>query len=74
MTQVDLEEVIINVYNSIINFVPESDHVEMMTDLLRSLENNGYNLKSLFNHNEVIDEALGEIYPDLETEEYDDYD
>ena len=65
MSKVDLEEIFFDFFDVTKQYIPESDHVTMCMDILRTLEDYGYNLNTLKGHDKIVDEALEELYPDM---------
>ncbi len=70
MLKVDLEELFFDFFDVAKQYIPDSDHVTMCIDILRNLEDYGYDLNTLKGHDKTVDEALEEIYPDM-VDEYD---
>lgn len=73
MAKVDIEEIFFDFFDAVKHYIPDSDHVLACTDVIRALEDYGYDLSILKGHDEVVDEALDEVFPDL-AELYDDED
>lgn len=71
MAKIELGELFFEILEAAKPFVPESDHVEMCLNILRSLDDQGYNLHELYGHEEMVDEALEIVYPGVN--EDDDY-
>ncbi len=65
MAKVDLYEFFMDFFNVSKEFVPESDHVEMLTNMIRDLEDQGYAMQDLYGIDVIVDEALLEVYPGL---------
>lgn len=64
MTRIELSEVFLECLEAAKPFVPESDHVEMCLNILRSLDDQGYNIRELYELDEIVDEALEMLYPE----------
>ena len=73
MAKVDLEEIFFDFFDIVKPYISDSDHIEVVMELLRNLEECGYNLNVLKGHDDVIDEAFEELYPS-EEDEYNEYD
>lgn len=75
MSKVDFDELFFDFLEAAKEYVPYSDHVVMCVEVLRSLDDKGYNIKELYGQDDVVDEALEEIYPSLidDESEYEDY-
>ncbi len=71
MARVSLDELFFDFFDAVKPHVPESDHFSMCLDILRTLEDGGYDLHVLHGHDDAVDEALEEIFPDL-SDLYDD--
>jgi len=71
MTKVSLDEVFFDFFDVMKVHVSESDHVVICMELIRSLEDFGYDLNILRGHDDIVDEAMDELYPDA-SEDYDD--
>jgi len=65
MVKIDLDEIFFEVLEAAKPFVPESDHVEMCLNILRSLNDQGYSFHELYGHEEIVDEALEILYPEV---------
>ena len=65
MPKVDLEEVFFDFFDAVKLHIPDSDHVTACTDVIRALEDYGHDLSILKGHDEIVDEALEEVFPDL---------
>lgn len=65
MIRISLDELFFDFLDAVKPHVPESDHSFLCLDILRKLEDDGYDLKDLHGHDDVVDEALEEIFPDL---------
>lgn len=72
MSKVDLEEIFFDFFDVAKQHIPDSDHITMCMDILRSLEDYGYDLTALKGHDDTVDEALEELFPTMidEDEEY----
>lgn len=76
MSKVDLEELFFDFFDAVKTHISDSDHVTVCVDIIRTLEDYGYDVNVLKGHDEVVDEALEELFPDLfelYDEESDDY-
>lgn len=62
MVNVDLETFFIDTIEEVLEYVPESDHLELMGLVFQKLHDSGYDLSVLYDHNETFDEALNMIY------------
>ena len=71
MARVDLSDVFFEIFDAAKPFVPESDHVEMCVNVMRSLDDQGYNLRELYGIEETVDEALEVLYPDIDDNDFD---
>ena len=65
MSKVDLDELFFDFFDSAKDFVPEADHAEMCTEILRTLEDKGYDIQALYGHDTSVDRAIAELYPEL---------
>lgn len=78
MSKVDLEEIFFDFFDAAKQHIPDSDHVTVCMEIVRSLEDYGYDLSVLRGHDEIVDEALEEVFPDAsdgyDEEEEDDED
>ena len=63
--KVDLDEIFFDFFDAAKSHIPESDHVTACIDIIRALEDYGHDLTNLRGHDEVVDEALEEVFPDL---------
>ncbi len=70
MARITLDELFFDFLDAVKPHVSESDHIEMCMDVLRSLDDSGYDLSELHGHDVAVDEALEELFPEL----YDDGD
>ena len=70
MDRITLDELFFDFLDAVKSHVPESDHTVMCIDILRSLDDSGYELTNLHGHDVVVDEALEELFPEI----YDDGD
>jgi len=59
--KVDFEEVFMDIFEIVCDYVPESDHVEMYTEILKNFLDSGLNINVLYGHDDEIDEALDEL-------------
>jgi len=66
MAKVDLEDLFFDFLEATKEFVPESDHIQMCLEILRHLEDQGYNVKKFYGQDEVVDEALTDLHPELD--------
>jgi len=66
MAKVDLEDLFFDFLEVTKDFVPESDHVMMCLEILRYLEDHGYNVKKFYGHDEIVDNALEDLHPELD--------
>ena len=66
MAKVDLEDLFFDFLEATKEFVPDSDHVSMCLGILRYLEDQGYNVKKFYGHEEIVDEALIDLHPELD--------
>ena len=67
--KIELEDFFIDFIEAAKPFVPESDHVEMYIEILRSLNDTGYDIQKLHGHDNELDEAIDEIVDDVFDEE-----
>ena len=65
MSKVDLDEIFFDFFDAAKQYIPDSDHVLACIDIIRALEDYGYDLSGLKGHDEIVDEALEEVFPDL---------
>lgn len=65
MLKVDLEEIFFDFFDVAKQHIPDSDHITMCMDILRSLDDYGYDLNTLKGHDEMVDEALEELFPTM---------
>ena len=65
MVRVSLDELFFDFFDAVKSHVPESDHSSLCLDILRTLEDGGHDLHDLHGHDDIVDEALEEIFPDL---------
>lgn len=65
MSKVDLEELFFDFFDVAKQHIPDSDHITMCMDILRSLEDYGYDLNALKGHDDIVDEALEELFPSM---------
>ena len=65
MLKVDLEKVFCDLFDVDKQHIPDSDHIAMCMDRLRSLDDYGYDLNTLKGHDEMVDEALEELFPTM---------
>jgi len=70
MSKVDLEEIFFDFFDAAKQHIPESDHVLVCMEIIRSLDDYGYDLSILKGHDDIVDEALEELFPDM-TDVYD---
>lgn len=68
--KIELEDFFIDFIEAAKPFVPEADHVEMYVEILRSLNDSGYDIKRLQGYDSEIDEAIEEIVDNID--EFDD--
>jgi len=73
MIKVNLDEIFFDLLNAAKPFVPESDHSEMITDILRSLDDQGYDINDLYGHDDEVDNAIDLMHPNLDEEYEEDY-
>ena len=66
MAKVDLEDLFFDFLEAAQEFVPDSDHVMMCLEILRRLDDQGYQVKKFYGHDEIVDEALIDLYPELD--------
>ena len=66
MAKVDLEDLFFDFLEATKEFVPDADHIQMCLEILRRLGDQGYNVKKFYGQDEIVDEALTEIYPELD--------
>lgn len=71
MARLSLDELFFDFFDAVKPHVSESDHATLCIDILRSLDDSGYDLSDLHGHDEVVDEALEEIFPELNAHEDD---
>ena len=69
MSGSDSDEIFLELFEAAKEYVPEADHLELCTKLLRTLAENGFDVRSLHGEDEIVDAALDEIL-----ESYDEYD
>ena len=67
MIALDTRDIFLEIFEAAKEYVPDSDHVEMCTKLLRTLSEQGFNVRELHGDDDIIDAALEEVL-----EEYDD--
>jgi len=76
MSKVELDEIFFDFFDAAKMHIPDSDHIDFCVDIIRKMEDYGHDLTTLKGHDEIVDEALSTIFPDLDDlyeEEYDDY-
>ncbi len=66
MAKVDLEDLFFDFLEAAQEFVPEADHIQMCLEILRRLDDQGYNVKKFYGQDEIVDEALTEMYPEFD--------
>ncbi len=69
MSMVDLEEIFFDFFDAAKQHIPDSDHVLACMDIFHNLEGYGYDLNVLKGHDEIVDEALEEMFPEVEEDE-----
>jgi len=62
MASVDLETFFVDTIEEVLEYIPESDHLELMGLVFQKLHDSDYDLSVLYDHNEIFDEALNMIY------------
>jgi hypothetical protein len=65
MPKIDLEEIFFDFFDATKAYIPDSDHVLVCIDIIRTLEDYGYDLSVLRGHDDAVDEALDEVFPDM---------
>ena len=73
MSKVDLDELFFDFFDAVKVHIAESDYVVVCVDIIRTLEDYGYDVNVLKGHDDIVDEALEELFPDL-SDSYDDED
>lgn len=71
MSRVEIDELFFDFFDAAKLHIPDSDHVDFCVDIIRKLEDYGYDLYPLKGHDDVVDEALEVIIPDM-AESYED--
>lgn len=71
--KIDLEDFFMDFIEAAKPFVPESDHVEMYVEILRSLHDSGYHIQMLHGHDDELDEAIEEIVDNIDEFNEEDY-
>lgn len=72
MTKVEIDEIFFDFFDAAKSHVPDSDHVDFCIDIIRRMEDYGHDLTILRGHDDIVDEALESIFPDM-TNLYEDF-
>jgi len=65
MSKVDLEEVFFDFFDAAKSHISDADQLSLCIDMIRNLEDGGHELGVLKGHDDIVDEALSEVFPDL---------
>lgn len=68
MKQMDVDEVMAKVWQTLKSYIDDSDHVEAATDMVTVLEKAGWDLEHLSGFDDELDEALYRISEEPEEE------
>ena len=66
MSKVNLEDAFFDIMSVVIQFVDESSHIELYTELLQEMKSKEYDIKDLYGHDETVDDAFDEISDELD--------
>lgn len=74
MARVLLTDIFYVITEVVEDYVPESDYSSMYTEILRSLQDGGYNIKELYGIDDIVDESIEELlFDEYEDGEEDDF-
>lgn len=68
----DLIEIIEQFYEAAKPFVQDDEHIDLLVEVLKSIQEMGYDARDFYGNSDDIDEALKELYPGLDND--DDFD
>ena len=74
MSKVELDEIFFDFFDAAKEHIPDSDHIDFCVDIIRKLEDYGHDLATLKGHDDIVDEALETIFPDMVDMYEEDYD
>ena len=70
MARNNTNEILVDLFKCVKEWVSEADFVDVCKDMVRVIEEHRFDVEDLYGHDECLDEALSDIFPDL----FSDYD